>query len=87
MYNVYNIYIMYDSRLPPRNEEAERAVLASMLISREAIDTTSQNLRTEDFSSNTHKMIFNAIIQLNRENHTADILTTVEELRRLGELE
>ena len=84
---MYYICIMQYKQLPPRNEEAEQAVLGSMLFSREAIDIVSYKLRAEDFSVNSHKVIFNAILDLDRKNHTADILTTVEELRRQGNLE
>ena len=76
-----------DKRLPPRNEEAERIVLGSMLSSREAIDTVTQILSTEDFSNNAHKIIFSTILELDKKNHTADILTVIEELGRIKQLE
>ena len=76
-----------EKKLPPKNEEAEQAVLGSMLFSREAIDTASRELRAEDFSKNSHKIIFNTILDLDKKNLAADILTTVEELRRHVNLE
>ena len=52
------------SRLEPQSIEAEKAVLGSMLISKEAIPRAMSFLIQESFFDNKNKIIYKNIMQL-----------------------
>jgi replicative DNA helicase len=74
-------------RVPPQNLEAERSVLGSMLLEKEALSTVIDILTEEDFYNDGHKKVFSAIINLFENNKAVDLVTATEELRRGGDLE
>lgn len=78
---------MIVSRVPPQNIEAEQAVLGAMLLDRNAVVTVEDILRKEDFYREAHGIIYTAILNLVNNGKEADLLTVVEELRRMGRLE
>jgi replicative DNA helicase len=74
-------------RIPPHNEDAERAVLGAMLLETNAIGTAAEKLSDKDFYSRNHAAIFQAILALYNKSTVADLLTLREELKREGKLE
>lgn len=74
-------------RIPPQNIEAEQSVLGSMLIEREAISKAMEELRAEDFYRDTHRMIFQAMVNLFDRNEPVDLITVSEDLRQRDQLE
>jgi replicative DNA helicase len=74
-------------KIPPHNEDAEKATLGALLLDEDAITTAIQYLRPADFYSNANRRVYDAILNLFNQGRKADIITIVEELRRLGELE
>jgi replicative DNA helicase len=74
-------------KIPPHNEEAERAALGSLLMDAEAVATAIQYLRPGDFYSNANNRVFEAILSLDSKGLRADIQTVIQELRRLGKLD
>lgn len=74
-------------RLPPQNVEAEQSVLGAMLLDREAIATSMELLRPEDFYQDTHQLIFEAVLALYDRDHPVDAVMLAEELRARGQLE
>ena len=74
-------------RVPPHNEDAERATLGAMLMDEDAVITAIQYLRPGDFYSNANSRIYAAILSLFNQGRKADIITIVEELRQNGELD
>ena len=78
---------MIVSRIPPQNLEAEQAVLGAMLLDKSAIVTAEDILRADDFYRDADGIIFEAILNLARNNKEADIVTVTEELRRMGKLD
>ncbi len=74
-------------RVPPQNLDAERAVLASMLLDPAAIDKVEEILDEDVFYRAAHRKIFAAISSLSGRNESADLITVTEELRRQGDLE
>jgi replicative DNA helicase len=74
-------------RVPPQNLEAERSVLGSMLLEKEAIGKVIDILTKEDFYNDGHKEIFSATINLFENNKAVDLVTIAEQLRREGSLE
>lgn len=67
----------------PRNIEAEKATLGTMLSSRVAKDDALSLLKLEDFYSDIHKKVFEAIYNLNSKNIVVDIQTVTEELKNM----
>jgi replicative DNA helicase len=79
---------MRPERLPPNNLEAEESVLGSMMLSGEAIAAvTDAGLQSDDFYRRAHRLIFDSLTGLYAKGEPVDVITTVEELRRLGTLE
>jgi len=74
-------------RIPPQNIEAEQAVLAAMLIEREAISKVVELLRPEDCYREAHRLIFNAMLELFNKNDAVDMVTVIEFLRKGDKLE
>ncbi|MAF26299.1 MAG: replicative DNA helicase [Gemmatimonadota bacterium] len=74
-------------RVPPQSLEAERSVLASMMLDPEAVNTVVQLLRPEDFYRPAHTAICGAVISLYEKGEAVDTLTLSEELARTGQLE
>ena len=74
-------------RIPPHNDDAERAVLGAMLLETNAIGTAGEKLSDKDFYSKNHATIFLAILALYNKSTVADLLTLREELRQEGKLE
>ncbi|MDD4004866.1 MAG: replicative DNA helicase [Elusimicrobiaceae bacterium] len=68
-------------RVPPQAIDAEKAVLGSMLIEREAIEQCHEILQPEHFYSHNHRVIFEAMVDLYNRNSAVDMITLSEELR------
>ncbi|MFA6583466.1 MAG: replicative DNA helicase [Elusimicrobiaceae bacterium] len=68
-------------RLPPQALDAEKAVLGSMLIEREAIELVMEILEDNHFYSNNHRTVFNAIKSLYNRGAAVDLITLSEELK------
>lgn len=73
-------------RIPPHSLEAEKSVLGSVLQSKEALFEVLEILRPEDFYSEHHKEVFEAVRELNRRSEPVDILTVSEELKKRNTL-
>ncbi len=78
---------MAEARLPPQNIEAEQSVLGSLLIDSDAILKVSPFLRPEDFYRQSHRLIYQAILDLHERRQPADFVTLCDELERRGQLE
>ncbi len=74
-------------RVPPHNDEAEKATIGALLLDSEALSTVLRYLRPEDFYRTAHKKIFQAIIDLFQKGEVIDLITLTNELRVKGELE
>lgn len=74
-------------RIPPHNDEAERAALGAALISKDALFEVTQGLKANDFYSEAHKEIFEVITDLHRKNEPVDNLTVSDELKKRNVLE
>lgn len=74
-------------KVPPQNTEAEMAVLGSMLIEDNAISYALELLDKDCFYKESHKKIFEAIINLYNLNKAVDLITVSDELKRMNLLE
>ena len=71
----------------PYNENAEKAVLGSALLSNDALNTVVSSLTEGDFFEGRHQLIYRAIKQLFERNVGVDLLTAAEELLNMKELD
>ncbi len=71
----------------PSNEEAERAVLGSILIESSSINQVLEILIAEDFYNENHSKIMNSMIDLDREGTPIDVLTLYELMSSKGAVE
>jgi len=74
-------------RVPPQNLEAERAVLGSLLLVNEHIGHVIDTLSPDEFYSRSHRLIYQAVLDLYNRTEAVDFLTLQDQLRRGGELE
>lgn len=77
----------YDSRIPPNNLEAERAVLGAALIERDALIYAVDALKPEDFYEPRHAAAFGVMVEMAEMDKAVDHITFREELSRRGVLE
>lgn len=75
------------NRTPPYNMEAEQAVLGSVLLDAESVAIAAENLKSEDFYSESHKEIFAAILDIYTRGEPVDVVTLVEEIKNRGTLD
>jgi len=68
----------------PYSEEAEVAVISSMLIDMGAIAEVSTMLSAEDFYIPSHQIIFDSTLNVYNRGEGVDIVTVVERLRKDG---
>jgi replicative DNA helicase len=74
-------------KILPQNQEAEGAILGSMLIDDEAIPLVVERLNIEAFYHPGNRMIYKGIITLFEKGKPADIVTLTEVLKSSGDLE
>ena len=67
-------------KLPPQAIEAEQSLLGSMMLDNRIIDDLSTEVEERDFYRSDHRLIFNAIIQLDSKSQAVDVVTVSEEL-------
>lgn len=77
---------MWD-KVPPHNIDAEQSVLGALLLENQAISKVVRFLNPEDFYLESHRVIYNAILELDENSQAADLVTVTDKLRRKGELE
>ena len=53
-------------RIPPHNDDAEKSVLGSILLDKEALYEVLEILKPEDFYSEIHRRFYSCIIELYR---------------------
>ena len=77
-----------DGPTPPQAVEAERSVLAALMLEYDAISRAAEQLEPPAFYRVSHQKIYEAILAIyNRTNERVDLITLSEELRKRGELE
>lgn len=74
------------SRILPNNLEAEQSVLGCAMIDQEAALEIVSKLNPEDFYSESHQIIFDAMKSLYEKNSPIDIITLSDELEKRDKL-
>lgn len=73
-------------RTPPHNDEAERAVLGSILIDNKVIGAVASLLQVESFYRESHRLIWLAMLALHQREQVIDVLTLADELHSRKQL-
>ncbi|MEG1583972.1 MAG: replicative DNA helicase, partial [Anaerovorax sp.] len=76
-----------NERIPPHNDDAEKSVLGSIILDKDALYEVLEILQPEDFYSEMHKEIFATIVEIHRKSVPVDILTVSEELKKKKSLD
>jgi replicative DNA helicase len=71
----------------PVSMEAERAILAAILLDNSLYDQAAENLTGDDFSLDAHRRIYSRMRDLQESGRPVDMITLVEELDRRKEVE
>ena len=74
-------------KVPPHDIEAEQAVIGSMLTDKDAVISSIESLKPEDFYREDHKAIYTAIFDLYNRGEPIDIITVKSELATENKLE
>lgn len=71
-----------DPKVPPHDLEAEKSVLAAILIDKDAIIKVSEILKPESFYSNANQVIFEAMLELYDKRMAIDVITLKDQLTK-----
>ena len=77
----------FRDRRAPWSEDAERAVIAAMLMDQDALLRATEHVVDAMFYREGHRRIFRAMVTISERGDVVDPLTLVDELNRRGELE
>jgi replicative DNA helicase len=75
------------AHVPPHDLDAERAVIGAMLVSEAAVSVVGDMLVAEDFYSETHRVLYGAMMRLYSRGEPIDQLTLSDELKSIGEFD
>lgn len=74
-------------KIQPQAVELEEAVLGALMLEKEAFAMIENLLQPDDFYSSINEIVFRAINELSIQRNPIDMLTVVEQLKKMGELE
>ncbi len=67
-------------RLPPQDVEVESSCLASILLSKDAFHKVTEILEADDFYLDNHRIIYESLIELEKNNLPIDLVTLKQKL-------
>jgi replicative DNA helicase len=76
-----------EKRVPPQDLDAERAVLAAMLLDNHAVNTAAQILSSDDFYRPAHRLICTGTFNLFTRGEAIDLVTLSDEMTKSETLE
>jgi replicative DNA helicase len=74
-------------RMLPASLDAERSVLAALLLNDENVPLASEIICADDFYHTAHKLVYQAILDLSLAKQRIDLITLQDELAKRGQLE
>ena len=74
-------------KVPPHDIEAEQAVIGSMLTDKEAVSSSIEVLKEEDFYREDNILIYSAMLNLYNRAEPIDLITVKAELELMGKFE
>jgi replicative DNA helicase len=78
---------LQDSAGLPGDEYTERTILGAMLLEPMAVNDATEKLTPDDFSLDSHRRVYTAILDLIALNHAIDLVTVRDTLKRKRELD
>jgi replicative DNA helicase len=72
---------------PPRNPEAEKSLISSILIDNALLPDVVEMLTAEDFYSTAHRKIYEAVLALIETDQPVDLVTVTHQLKHDGALD
>lgn len=79
--------VLQMEKIPPQNVEAEKSLLGSILIDKEAMLKIADELEPDDFYKNAHSDVFETMLELYGKNEPIDLLTLSARLDEKKQLE
>ena len=73
---------MNSVRVQPHSDEAETAILGSIIMSYNECISSIDNIQPEYFYKDRHQLIFQAIQSLHRGGKAVDMVSVIEELKK-----
>ncbi len=77
----------YGIRIPPQSNEAERALLGSVMLKPEGIHEVTDYVSADSFYTEKHRVIFRAFMDLANGGSPIDLLSVANRLKETNELE
>jgi len=74
------------NKLPPQSIDAEKSILGSIIIDREALNKVIDFLAVDDFYSRSHQMIYGSMLALFERTEPIDLLSLSNKLEEKGHL-
>jgi replicative DNA helicase len=74
-------------RKPPQSIQLEEAVLGAIMLDKDAFPAVMDVLRPESFYTEAHQIIFRVMVDLFNKSKPIDLLTVVEDLKKVGSLQ
>ncbi len=74
------------NKLPPQNLDAEKSLLGSILIDREALNKVVDFLTPADFYNRAHQLIYDGMLSLFEKSEPIDLLSLSNKLSERGQL-
>ena len=74
-------------KLPPQALDLEQSVLGALMIERQALTDVIDILKPNNFYKDSHKEIYQAIIDLFNNSEPVDLLTVTNQLKKNGKLD
>lgn len=74
-------------KVPPNDPQAEQAILGAMLLDRQAISEIVDTVKSNDFYRQSHREIFEAIVELYNQGEPIDLITITDKLKGKNTLE
>lgn len=69
-------------KIPPQAMDLEEAVLGALMLEKDAVISVLDILKPDSFYKDSHKLIYQAIVDLSMKEKPIDLLTVTEELRK-----
>lgn len=73
-------------KIPPQAIDLEQAVLGAMMLEKNAVTDTIDTLKPQSFYDPKHQYIYNAIRELFGSSSPIDLLTVINQLKKMGSL-
>ena len=74
-------------KLPPQNIDAEQSLFGAVLLENEALSKALEILKPDDFYYESHRQIFQSMIEQFNKNEPSDLITITDTLKKRGSLE